>query len=248
MAGPGQANRLSQKVLGSPERYPAELASWISKYFSGNKLLKIARVQLSTDLINRIADKLASATQTFAGAVFSGANPALPTSQTGSGLAANGMLRSVVSSTASFAWKIAVANGADTRDRMIVLGDGTVQWSSGAAVADVQQSRLAAGRLQIQAIGGIATGLTIGDGVNVGRVDDAGGGILITNSSGNKLAFYGGTPTVRPSAVGSATGYTAGTTVGTFHTDDKYTGNVGATAYTINGIVAALKNLGLIAP
>jgi hypothetical protein len=49
------------------------------------------------------------------------------------------------------------------------------------------------------------------------------------------------------SAAGAAAGYTAGATAGTFHTDDTYTGNTGATGYTVNGIVAALKNLGLIA-
>ena len=48
------------------------------------------------------------------------------------------------------------------------------------------------------------------------------------------------------SAVGSASGYVAGATAATFHSDDTYTGGVGTTAYTINGVVAALKNLGLL--
>ena len=46
--------------------------------------------------------------------------------------------------------------------------------------------------------------------------------------------------------VGSATGFTAGSTAATFHSDDKYTGGTGTTGYTINGLVAALKNLGLL--
>lgn len=48
-------------------------------------------------------------------------------------------------------------------------------------------------------------------------------------------------------AVGAAAGYTAGATVATFHSDDTYTGNTGTTGYTINGIVLALKNQGLLA-
>lgn len=61
------------------------------------------------------------------------------------------------------------------------------------------------------------------------------------------LGFFGAAAVAQPSAAGSATGYTAGATAAAFHSDDTYTGNVGSTAYTINGIVAALKNLGLIA-
>lgn len=65
-------------------------------------------------------------------------------------------------------------------------------------------------------------------------------------ASTQKIGFFNVTPIVQPSATGGATGYAAGTTSGTFHEDDTYTGNVGTTKYTINGIVAALKNLGLI--
>lgn len=72
-------------------------------------------------------------------------------------------------------------------------------------------------------------------------------GTQFGTATNQKLSFYGATPIVQPNTVGTSTGYTAGSTTGTFHTDDKYTGNVGTTAYTVNGIVAALKNLGLIA-
>lgn len=47
-------------------------------------------------------------------------------------------------------------------------------------------------------------------------------------------------------SVGSATGYTAGSTAATFHSDDTYTGGVGTTGYTINGLVARMKTLGLL--
>jgi hypothetical protein len=90
-----------------------------------------------------------------------------------------------------------------------------------------------------------AGSLVLFDGGNIGLGSTT--GTKIGTASTQKLGFYGATAIVRPSAVGAATGYAAGTTAVTFHSDDTYTGNVGATAYTLNGIVAALKNLGLIA-
>ena len=72
-------------------------------------------------------------------------------------------------------------------------------------------------------------------------------GTKIGTATTQKLGFFNSTPVVQPSAVGTATGYTAGSTAATFHSDDTYTGNTGTTAYTLNGIVAALKNLGLLA-
>ena len=76
---------------------------------------------------------------------------------------------------------------------------------------------------------------------------------LTINSSGDfafgsgKHGFFAAMPVVQPSATGTATGYAAGTTAATFHEDDTYTGNSGTTKYTVNGIVAALKSLGLLA-
>lgn len=71
-------------------------------------------------------------------------------------------------------------------------------------------------------------------------------GYQLGTATSNKLGFYGSAPIVQPSTVGTATGYTAGTTAATFHEDDTYTGNTGTTAYTINGLINNLKTLGLI--
>lgn len=65
--------------------------------------------------------------------------------------------------------------------------------------------------------------------------------------TGMHVGFFNVSVVTQPSAVGAAAGYTAGTTVATFHSDDVYSGNTGTTKYTINGIVAALKGLGLLA-
>jgi hypothetical protein len=83
-----------------------------------------------------------------------------------------------------------------------------------------------------------------GDGQNIAVGSST--GTIIGTSTSQMLGFWGHAPTAQPSAPGSATGYAAGTTTATFHSDDTYTGDVGTTAYTINGIVAALKSAGLI--
>lgn len=93
--------------------------------------------------------------------------------------------------------------------------------------------------------GALATSLTLAEGANL--ILGTSTGSKIGTATTQKLGFFNAAPIVRPSAVGTATGFAAGTTAVTFHSDDTYTGNVGSTAYTLNGIVAALKNLGLIA-
>ena len=74
------------------------------------------------------------------------------------------------------------------------------------------------------------------------------GGSLVTNLEllENKIGFFNTTPVVQPSGTGETTGFTAGAGTGV-NDDSTFTGNVGATAYRINDIVKALKNLGLLA-
>ena len=60
------------------------------------------------------------------------------------------------------------------------------------------------------------------------------------------IGFFGATPVAQQSGTGETTGFTAGAGTGV-NDDSTFTGNVGATAYRINDVVKALKNLGLLA-
>jgi hypothetical protein len=68
----------------------------------------------------------------------------------------------------------------------------------------------------------------------------------IKTAAATKLGFFGANAVAQQAGTGEATGFTAG--AGTNVTDQStFTGNVGSTAYRINDIVKALKNLGLLA-
>jgi len=71
-------------------------------------------------------------------------------------------------------------------------------------------------------------------------------GTKIGTAATQKIGFFNATPVVQQSGTGEGTGFTAGS--GTTTRDDStFTGNVGSTAYRINDIVKALKNLGILA-
>jgi hypothetical protein len=60
------------------------------------------------------------------------------------------------------------------------------------------------------------------------------------------LGLYGATPVARHSSTGETVGFTqnSGTAV---NDASVFTGNVGSTAYNLNDIVKALKNIGVLA-
>ena len=80
-----------------------------------------------------------------------------------------------------------------------------------------------------------------------GNLTVEGGTVFETSLAhqGTTAGFYNATPVVQPADAGETTGYSA---VGGTNVDhqDTFTGNVGSAAYTINDIVKALKNLGLM--
>lgn len=88
------------------------------------------------------------------------------------------------------------------------------------------------------------TSVTLADAVNIAV--NATTGTKIGTATSQKIAFYNSTPIVQPATTGTVTGFTAGS--GTAVKDDStFTGDTGATAYTIGDVVKALKSLGLLA-
>ena len=71
-------------------------------------------------------------------------------------------------------------------------------------------------------------------------------GTKIGTAATQKIGFFNATPVVQQSGVNEGTGFAA---VGGTGVNDQstFTGNVGSTAYRINDIVKALKNLGILA-
>jgi hypothetical protein len=104
----------------------------------------------------------------------------------------------------------------------------------------------------VEGSNGVLTGTSPGDAgirpFTSGKFFHLGGSVSVFRvGQANTLSFFNGSAAVgQQSASGTATGYTAGATGATFHSDDTYTGNTGTTAYTINGVIAALKNYGLL--
>lgn len=68
---------------------------------------------------------------------------------------------------------------------------------------------------------------------------------VVVGSATGTVGFYGTTPVAQQTAAAETTGYTAGTSTAVT-IDGTFTGGVGATAYTIGDVVAALKNLGVL--
>lgn len=86
--------------------------------------------------------------------------------------------------------------------------------------------------------------LTFADGFNM--VTNATTGSKIGTATTQKIGFWNATPVAQYATTGTTTGFTAGG--GTTATDaSTFTGNQGATAYTVGDIVRALKLAGIIA-
>ena len=84
--------------------------------------------------------------------------------------------------------------------------------------------------------------------INAGDIKlSTGTGSKIGTATSQKLGFWNATPTIQQSSTGETTGWVAGAVIADLSVDDTFTGNVGATAYTISDIVKHLKTIGIIA-
>lgn len=115
------------------------------------------------------------------------------------------------------------------------IKSGTLQASDGTAAATVANST---GIITVSA--GLA--MTEAKDIAVGTTT----GTKIGTNAAQKLGFFNAAPVVQQNTTGTTTGFTAGG--GTAAKDDStYTGDTGATAYTVGDVVRALKKLGFLA-
>jgi hypothetical protein len=72
-------------------------------------------------------------------------------------------------------------------------------------------------------------------------------GTKIGTATTQKLGFFNATPVAQPATTGTTTGFTVVGSSAVVAPESTFTGNIGATAYTIGDVVNALKKLGLLA-
>ncbi len=133
--------------------------------------------------------------------------------------------------TAEFISTFSIAGQETTPTGLYIRPDGNKFYVVGATNDTVYQYSIP-----------LVTSTIVGQTELSGNVD-----IIQTLRTYGYAGFFGATPVAQPSGTGETTGFTAnaGTAVNDAST---FTGNVGSTAYRINDIVKALKNLGLLAP
>jgi len=127
------------------------------------------------------------------------------------------------------------------------MGDG-----SGDNIFDITPNVFAFYNLQLNdptritdfTVGGVIRNITLSADTGALSLQANGTNRIQTDLTG--IGFFAATPVARPTAAGSTAGFTANAGVPVVDAST-FTGGVGATAYTVDDIVAALKNLGLIA-
>ena len=91
---------------------------------------------------------------------------------------------------------------------------------------------------------GTATGAAVNGNITIGGTRAVN---LNLGRSAGKIGMYGVTAVVQHSASGVTTGFTANASANAVFNESTWTGNVGTKNYTISDIVAALKNVGIMA-
>lgn len=121
------------------------------------------------------------------------------------------------------------------------------------ATVAIQNAPTAGGSITITnayALWVVAGGVRIGGSLTI----DGGNNIILSATTGTKigtattqkLAFWNVTPVIQPATTGTTTGFTVATGTAVL-AGSTFTGNTGASAYTIGDIVLALKQAGIMA-
>lgn len=177
----------------------------------------------------------------------------------------NGLFPAAVTAAATTTDVLTIKVTGDTQQRLIVNGNGSIEWGSGSAATDVTVSRSANNQLQINTGGQLCTfdlgslvlagdltvrgntfgntSVTLADAYNI--ILNTSTGSKIGTATNQKLGFHNSTPVVqRAGAAQAAVGTTAATNVTPFG----YTTAAQADAIVtlVNEIRAALVEKGLI--
>ena len=143
-----------------------------------------------------------------------------------------------------------------TSTALLALGaDSTIRWGASSATAPLLKRSSTALQVRLADDSAFApfacAGLTLNGDLTASTrniVTDTTTGTKIGTATTQLLGFWNATPVAQQSSTGTnATGFTANGPGNTVHADSTFTGNVGATAYTISDIVKHLKTIGLIA-
>lgn len=74
------------------------------------------------------------------------------------------------------------------------------------------------------------------------------GGLKLAVTNAQAMGLWGATPVVQPASTGTTTtGFTANASANALFAESTFTGNVGATAYTVSDIIKNLKTAGILA-
>lgn len=182
--GPGGSPVVPQvirKVLEDPSQYPDQLKSWLVKYLSGNKLLKIADVQLSSAARAVIAAGPTTVASVFGrvGAVVAQAGDYTAAQVTNAADKASASVQSfngnLVAPAETLAGSVAgnpaldIEVSGDTNPRARITAGGVLSLGPGGAGAlDTVLGRGAANTLQASNTGILSTSPSVGVGYGTG--------------------------------------------------------------------------------
>lgn len=139
---------------------------------------------------------------------------------------------------------ITVANTGDT-DVLVWQNSQKISTNGGTATISGGGATLALSNTNICTINA-TSGVSLTDTTNISVSGTT--GTKIGTATTQKLGFWNAAPVVQPALTGTTTaGFTANASANAVFAESTFTGNTGATAYTISDVVRNLKTAGLLA-